>query len=322
MDVLAHLGIDPSVLPEQYNQSAVPGRTLITDGDGPAYVIASKVKRLDTAIRQYQTEILTQMYMSDAADCEVHLTSSRCAKFDRHRVLAAKPYQGNRKSKEKPPLLEPLREAMALPENWLPEFTVQLHRDIEADDAMIISAHRLKEHGVIRSDDKDLRCTPWLYHEIGAGQVRAPEPVGWIDEAFTPSGNRKMVGQGPMFFWLQMLMGDTADNVQGILKLNNKQCGMVAAFNALREMRTVSEAANFVLDAYREIEQNALAEGWMMHLLRHPSDSFWVYAHECDLSEANKEFMRWCALQKWRMQPGEQRDFKDGKWTSDVYRVD
>ena len=321
MDVLAHLGINPEVLPSQYETKAVRGRTLITDGDGPAYVIASKVKRLDTAIRQYQTEMLTQMYLAGAEDIECHLTSSRCDKFGRSRIMAVQPYQGNRKNKDKPPLLEPLREAMTLPENWLPELKVELHKDIEADDAMIISAHRLGENGVIRSDDKDLRCTPWYYHEIKDGEVRAPEPVGYIAEAFTPSGARKMVGQGPMFFWLQMLMGDTADHVKGLQRLDGKLCGMVAAFNALREMKTVSEAANFVVDAYREIEQNVIAEGWMMHLLRHPHDNFWVYAHECGLSQINQEFMQWCAKQRWRLKPHERRDQKDGKWVGPIYEV-
>jgi len=130
-----------------------------------------------------------------------------------------------------------------------------------------------------------------------------------------------MVGQGPLFFWLQMLMGDSADNVQGLLKLDGKACGMVGAFHALREMNTVSEAANFVIDAYRKIEQNVIAEGWLLHLLRSRDDNFWKYAHSCGLSQINQEYMQWCAKQKWRMLPHERRDFENGKWTSEVYEV-
>ena len=45
-------GVDISALPDQF-QSAVPGRTLIIDGDGPCYVAAATVKRLDTALRNF-----------------------------------------------------------------------------------------------------------------------------------------------------------------------------------------------------------------------------------------------------------------------------
>ena len=137
------------------------GRVLIIDGDGPAYRAAATVKRLDTAVRHFQSAILTEMEMARCGSATVHLTHRTSHKNGRHHVIAAKPYQGQRKGKSKPPLLEPLREAMMDKANWLPEFEVRMHYDIEADDAMIIQAHQLKDGGVIWSDDKDLRCTPY-----------------------------------------------------------------------------------------------------------------------------------------------------------------
>ncbi len=225
-------GIDTSALADQF-QSAVPGRTLIIDGDGPCYVAAATVKRLDTALRNFQQEILKRMFLAGASDCRIHLTARDSDKHGRFRVKAGKPYQVNRKSKSKPPLLEPLRELVADNSTWLDDYSVLLHRELEADDGMIQDAYRLGDNGVICSEDKDLRMTPYPYYEIDRGQVQPGQPVGWVSIKHTPSGTPKLTGQGPLFFWAQMLMGDTADNVQGVARYNGKLCGAVGAFDVL-----------------------------------------------------------------------------------------
>jgi DNA polymerase-1 len=291
-------GIDLSTLPDQFN-GCVAGRTLILDGDGPAYVAATTVKRLDTAVRRFQQLVLTQMFLTKAQDCRVHLTASNSKKAGRYLVKAVKPYQGNRDSKAKPPLLEPLRHAVTLRENWLPEYTVHLHHDIEADDAMIQDAHRLKEDGIIWSDDKDLMMTPYPYWRKDRGIVEPSEPNGWIELKSTDSGTIKLIGRGSLFFWGQMLMGDTADNIKGILTYDNKLCGPSAAYNALKHFKCQHAAANAVLDAYREINQNPLPEGYLLWLLRWPGDSFMNYLSELSLSDKNKEYIRECGTRDW-----------------------
>ncbi len=291
-------GIDLSALPDQFN-GCVQGRTLILDGDGPLYVAAATVKRLDTAVRHVQQAVLTQMFLTKAEDCRVHLTAHNSLKAGRFNVRAVKPYQGNRNGKDKPALLEPLRQAMAYRENWLPEFTVHLHYDIEADDAMMHDAHRLKEHGIIWSDDKDLMMTPYPYWRKDKGILEPSEPHGWIQMKYTESGVAKCIGRGPLFFWTQMLMGDSADNVKGILTLNGKLCGPNAAHNALSTFKDSHEAANYVLDAYRSINQNPLPEGYLLWLLRWPGDSFYQYLQELSLTNENREFINDCAGRDW-----------------------
>lgn len=304
MDILHHLGIDLATVEEDFAECKA-GRTCIMDGDGPAYRAAATTKSLPAAIRKYHSDMLTQMFMTESEFLSVHLTAAGGDKNGRGRVLAAKPYQGNRKGKSKPPLLEPLRHALTLPENWMPNMTVQLHFDIEADDGMIIEAYRLKEDGVIWSDDKDLRLTPYLYYEQKLGIVTGPETPGHIRQAFTPSGTLKIEGRADKFFWCQMLMGDTADNVQGIQRLYGKLCGPAMAYDALKDLHTLPDIANFVVDAYREINQNVLAEAWLLWLLRHPHDTAWIYLHECGLTQANLDFVMDCAKRKWRLKPGE-----------------
>lgn len=302
-------GVDISALPDQF-QSAVPGRTLIIDGDGPCYVAAATVKRLDTALRNFQQEILKRMFLAGASDCRIHLTSRDSDKHGRFRVKAGKPYQGNRKSKSKPPLLEPLRELVADNSTWLDDYSVLLHRELEADDGMIQDAYRLGENGVICSEDKDLRMTPYPYYEIDRGQVQSSQPVGWVGIKHTPSGTPKLTGQGPLFFWAQMLMGDTADNVQGVARYNGKLCGAVCAFDVLKDVRCIHDASNIVLDAYREINQNAVAEGWLIWLTRWHRDNVIQYMRELNLTPANRDFIEDCVLRDWVL-PKEVADERD-----------
>lgn len=275
------------------------GRTLILDGDGPAYRAAATSKRLDTAVRKFQSAVLTELMMTGCSSATVHLTHRTSHKNGRHHVIATKPYQGQRKGKNKPPLLELLRDAMTDRQNWLPEFTVEMHYTIEADDAMIIQAHQLKMDGVIWSDDKDLRCTPYLYYEQSAGCVQSAEPHGYIEEKYTPAGTLKVVGRGPVFFWAQLLMGDSADNIAGVRTLGGRLCGPAGALTALGPVRNRDEAANIVIDGYRAIDQNIIAEGFLLHLLQHPRDHVYDYILSHDLSEPNRLFVQDCMSRHW-----------------------
>lgn len=291
-------GVDTSELPPQF-EGCVVGRTLILDGDGPAYRAAATAKRLDTALRRFQQDVLTQMFLTRAQDCRVHFTASGSHKAGRFNVKAVKEYQGNRTGKAKPSLLEPLRCAAAARENWLPEYEVVLHHVLEADDGMIQDAYRLKEHGLIWSDDKDLRMTPYPYWEKSKGIMYNSDSTGWIEPKTTDAGAVKLIGHGPMFFWAQMIMGDQADNIQGLLRYAGKKCGPAAAYNALRDCGSVAGAANAVLDGYRKIDQNPLPEGWLLWLLRWEGDTFWNYLGELDLSAENRGFVHECATREW-----------------------
>lgn len=291
-------GVDTDAVPDQFG-ACVVGRTLIVDGDGPCYVASATVKRLDTALRNFQQEILKRMFMTKAQDCRIHLTAKSSDKHGRFRVKAAKPYQGQRDSAGKPALLEPLREIVAERSSWLEGWEVLLHRELEADDGMMADAYRLGDNGVTNSEDKDLRMTPFPFFEHTKGVVMQGEPVGWVDVAYTPSGSAKMTGQGPLFFWLQMLGGDQADHVQGILTLNGKKCGIVGAVEALKGIHDINEAANLVVDGYRKIDQNVLAEGWLLWLTRWRGDNVVQYLRELALTEANRTFVEDCLRRDW-----------------------
>ena len=305
---LSRFGVKRSQIKDEF-EGAVAGRTLIMDGDGPAYRAAATSARLDTAIRKYQTAMLTEMFLTQSQYLTVHLTSSDCKKHNRGSILSVQPYQGNRSGKAKPSLLEPLRQALAQPMHWLPDWDVQFHRDIEADDAMIMQAHQLKDDGVVWSDDKDLCLTPYLYWDQELGVIeRLSNPVGYLVKKYTPAGALKIWGRGVKFFWCQMLMGDTADHVKGIRKLDGRLCGKDGAYQALVNLETEAELSNFVVSAYRSIGQNVLAEAWLLWLLRSPKDSAYIYLLDCGLTPENLEYVKACARAKWFLKHGEVRE--------------
>lgn len=291
-------GIDTDTLPAQFENTAVPGRVLILDGDGPCYGIAATVKRLDTGIRHFQQKVLELMFLTKSEYCHVHLTASDSYKNGRFLVNAAKPYQGNRTNKAKPALLEPLRQAVANNDNWLPEYHVRMHRELEADDGMMQDAYALGERSVIWSEDKDLRMTPYPYYCQDKGVVLPSQPFGWLTPKVL-TNSVKLIGQGPLFFWAQMLMGDTADNIKGVLKYSGKLCGPAGAYEALMNVKDIHEAANIVFDAYRAVDQNPIAEGYLLWLLRSHDDHVIKYFNEMKLSEENQRFYYECSQREW-----------------------
>lgn len=288
----------PAHLTEHFG-GMVPGRTLILDGDSACYVIAARVKTLPTAIRHFQMRVLQLMFLTKSESAIVHLTASDSKKAGRMDILATKPYQGNRSGKAKPSMLEPIRQAVADESNWLPEFSVELHRELEADDACIMDAYRLKDEGVVVSDDKDLRCTPYPYFEQARGKLMEGVGFGNIWPDRTEAGNLKLIGQGLKFFWAQMLMGDTADNVSGLQRYKKGLVGPAKTFELLGKLETENEVANFVIDAYRDIDQNPLPEGWLMWLLRWRGDNFWNYVTSLELSQDNRDFLNDCVRREW-----------------------
>lgn len=277
-------------------EGAQPGRILLLDADGPAYKAAATVKTLDTAIRKFIKLALTQLFLTNSEHGKLYLTASGCVKAYRDCYPTVKPYQGNRSGKAKPPLLEPLRCAIAriaaeggagLP----PELSVELHHYWEADDAMIMDAHTQGPLGLIESADKDLRMTPGPYLEQETGVVDIiTDRFGWIDEAFTPSGKLKVRGHGTKFFLAQMLMGDKADNVAGLTRLNGALIGERGTLNFLQPITDENEAIDAILTAYARNQQNPLAEAECLWLRRNQHDSAYAYFMEADL---NPTFRNW-----------------------------
>ena len=306
MSVLDRFGVSEGDLVQQF-QGCVVGRTLVMDGDAACYKATNDCKKMETATRRFTTMIYEAMYLTQAEFARVHLTPKGCLKNNRHLLIGAKPYQANRGGKPKPPLLEPLRSTA--PNLFHPSDKVQVfgHFNIEADDAVMIDAYSV-ENCIVWSEDKDLNIVPCPRYCIKTGRTLVLTPgdrFGWIGTRSTESGKLKPDGHGTKFFWLQMLMGDTADNVKGILKFDGKLCGEVAAIAALNAITCEHHAANLVLNAYRVIDQNPIPEAEMLWLQRAPNDSAIGYIWGLNLTERNRQFLLECYNRPYIMSPEE-----------------
>ncbi len=299
-------GVDVSKLGNQFH-GMKQGRVLILDADGPAYRVAATTKTLPTAIRRFQQNMLAELFTTQSSTGILHLTHETSKKSGRFDIIGAKPYQGQRKGGVKPALLNAVRGAVSLESNWVEEYEVIMHYRYEADDGMMMDAYRLKEDGLIWSDDKDLRMTPYKYWNKKTGAIFDSDPFGHLYIEETDSG-KKCYGHSLKFFWAQMLMGDTADNIQGILKLGDKKCGAVGAYECLNPLKTIEEVANTVLDAYRLINQNPLPEGYLLWMLRWEGDCFWNYLNELPISNVNRMYLNECVTRQWFLPSEAERD--------------
>ena len=300
---VAHL-VNNDLLEPQFGVE-IPGRTVLIDGDSFCYESSTAVT-IDSALRKLASKILEVKYLTSAEFARVHLTPEGCTKNDRGSLLGVKPYQGNRKGIEKPALLELIRTSAPSALEALENVVIISHYDIEADDALMIECYEYMAANrdvVMVSPDKDLRIAPCPQHDIKTGGVIVlpkDDLYGWI-ELKSMSNSKKVVGHGQKFFWAQMLMGDTADNVRGILNYKGKLCGATKTYKILKDVSNVHDAANLVIDAYRDIDQNPLPEGEALWLLRNKEDSFYIYANELNLSNDNKIYLNNMYYSYWRI---------------------
>lgn len=309
-DLLKRFGVDPKVLSTRTSVASpksTTGRILLYDGDGACYQHTNGVAKIETALRRFHADIETHMYLAKCSTARVHLTPRGCYKNGRHLLNTVKPYQANRNGKQKPPLLEVLRAQAEQYFKDHPTIEILAHHDIEADDGLMIDAYSLK-NTVMISADKDLRINPFESYDVEEGKHRVlpnGDTYGWIDRKFwcTPSGkaSSKMIGHGTRFFLAQMLMGDSADNVQGILKYDGKLCGEAGAYNLLHKLDCEHAAVNMVLDGYRWIDQNPMPEAFAMWLLRNRDDDAYKYFTQFELTSDNKAFLDDCYYNRiWR----------------------
>ena len=122
---------------------------------------------------------------------------------------------------------------------------------LEADDEMGIyqlEATREGRDTTICSRDKDLRIIPGYHYSWECGKQTAIGPE-YTDELgrLGKRENGSVLGYGTLFFYYQMLVGDSADNIPGLPRY-----GTVAAYNTLEGCESIQDAYRRVRDLYKE----------------------------------------------------------------------
>lgn len=209
-------GLAEEIKPEWTYPALVKGRVAHIDADFLAYQVSyekegDEVKSLDDMQHNAGVVVDHLKRMAGADQVHMHLTPSISNKGGRYDQALLKPYQGNRQDKAKPRYLNIMRDFLA--KQW----PGTQHANCEADDGMssmqyTAIAHGDKQHSIIVTKDKDLSMVPGLHLDWSTGAITDVDGFGYVNL----TDKNKLVGYGTKFFWAQMLIGDTADNTQGI----------------------------------------------------------------------------------------------------------
>lgn len=263
LDGLAHDASAIDIPPQ------VKGRTVHIDADFLAYqVTAEKEDGSDNKTyedMQHNAEVAVQTLcdLAAAEHVHLHLTPSTSNKGGRYLHAIQKPYQGNREDKPKPRYLGIMRE-------WLASrYQGTLHQFCEADDGMSSAQYKAIEGGqsnlsIIASKDKDLCMVPGLHLDWDTGLItNCADPFGKVEliEHISASGTKtkKLKGYGQKFFWAQMLIGDTADNIQGLPAVSGLVMNMLKPTKAIEKAQAILASPNSN-DAQKAKAQSVLDE--------------------------------------------------------------
>ena len=247
LDGLAHDALAIDIPPQ------VKGRTVHIDADFLAYqVTAEKEDGSDQKSyedMQHNAEVAVQTLrdLAAAEHVHLHLTPSTSNKGGRYEQALQRPYQGNRVDKPKPRYLGIMRE-------WLAKrYSGTLHQFCEADDGMSSAQYKAIASGdrnlsIIASKDKDLCMVPGLHMDWDTGEIIDTDDFGHVKlvERVSSSGavTKKLKGFGQKFFWAQMLIGDTADNIQGLPGVTGEIMNVLKPTKAIEKALAIYQSPN------------------------------------------------------------------------------
>lgn len=281
------MDIGSIVLPDQVGEDIYPppvsGRVAHIDADFSCYMISAETrdelsglkprKTFDEMKYNIERHLEQLMRITGSTSYVAHLTPSGSDKGHRDHFALTKPYQGNRRDKAKPEYLNDVRAYVG--EN-LPS-VVNLHQ--EADDSMAQANYNAEDSNlsVIVSKDKDLRMVPGLHWDFDEEMiVDVDDPFGsiWIDRS---KKTAKLLGWGSKFFWAQLLMGDTADNIAGlpstVIDDKSTKVGPITAYSLLEGYDTDAECFTRVKELWAASEHEWMdyrdnrETTWKQHML-------------------------------------------------------
>lgn len=229
----------------------VPGLELHIDGDYAAYYCAGNDEVEPGMARQNTIGRFEGMARRcGASRIIVHLTKGSSHKGYRYFAATVKPYQAQRKSGRKPKNWQYLRDFLEQYQG--DRFTVKIWEAREADDGIAICAYHAAARGkqiVIATADKDMRMLPGLHMSWVSQAIVADVPLHCYD--LIGSDDKQY---GYKWLLLQLLQGDTADNIPGLEKVviggKAKQVGEVTAGTLLG-----NPVEQFLVDGWQIVEE-------------------------------------------------------------------
>lgn len=206
------------------------------------------------------------------ADYYVGFFGKNGAQNFRYDVATIKPYKGNRKS---PPWQEYFKPI--LKQHFIDKWKFYPMADIEADDAVIIAHHQyVNDYNIIHvGEDKDFKQL---------GDYRRWNPKKKVFETMTMDEGRK-------FFWKQMLIGDSSDNIGGVQGVGaaSKYVSEIDSFENPTEATLYEFVQSIYASKYEDNWEPIMVENYLLlNMLTTPR---FDYPKKIELVPLNKEQM-------------------------------
>lgn len=173
-------------------------------------------------------------------------------------IATIKPYKGNRSPEDRPIHYEGLK-------GYLIKQGAVVIGGMEADDAMGIAQWEVysdqSDDTIIASIDKDMNMIPGWHYDF------VKENKYWVSDE-----------DAEMWFYCQLMMGDTTDNIPGIPRV-----GKAKAWKTLDYSMTSQEKYSRILSMYQEKYEDgyaALMENAHLLWIRREEDKMWEAPNE------------------------------------------
>lgn len=233
--------------------------------------ILAPVEEVNERIDRLVNDICAAVYATEPP--AIYLTGK--GNF-RHAVAKSREYKGNRKQ-IKPHYYSYIKAYLQA------QWGAVVVDGMEADDALCIEQTRsLRERNtIICSRDKDLKQCPGFHYTWECGRQGSWGPA-WVEDigSLVLRGPKKLTGTGSLFFYSQLLTGDSTDTYDGL-----QGCGPIRAFNILDGATTEAEMYERVLEAYtnkygEEAEERLYEQAQLAWMIREVDDEgnpvFWT----------------------------------------------
>lgn len=201
-------------------------------------ILPSPVEEVNELVDNRIKEICAAVYATEPP--KIYLTGTGNFRFD---IAKRRDYKGNRKQ------IKPFHYKYIkayLQSQWGAEVV----NGMEADDALCIEQTlRLKHRdSIICSRDKDLKQCPGYHYTWECGKQGSWGPA-WVEDIgeLHLKGPKKLTGTGSLFFYSQLLTGDSTDTYDGL-----PGCGPIRAEAILRGATDEADMYQRVLGAYNE----------------------------------------------------------------------
>lgn len=201
-------------------------------------VVPDPVEDVNQRVDDRIKEICAAVYATEPP--KLYLTGTGNFRFD---VAKQKDYKGNRKQ-IKPYHYKYIKAYLQA------QWGAVVVDGMEADDALCIEqTQRLVQRDtIICSRDKDLKQCEGFHYTWECGKQGSWGP-SWVEAVGSISlkGPKKLIGTGDLFFYSQLLTGDSADTYDGL-----PGCGPIRTFEILNGATSREEMYERVLSAYSE----------------------------------------------------------------------